>query len=368
MTATEARDHERDAAEPRGRATSRCSTIVRRTCGTRSRPPGGIVSNTADGSIVSNVIDMSAYARMLLGRGRTLVGGHETTILSPAGFARFVEPRVLMDEPGAHRGERYGYGVWTSEEDGRAFVTHSGGMVGYTALLMVDVDDGDRGDRPSERRRRQEAGRAVRARRGARGAPRRTGRGDAAPARADGDRERSPRSRAPTWDDREIELVATDDGLAVARRRDRGRARTLARRRRRLPRAAPGARPVPAAGAPRRRGSGHRAGPRPGPLRPGRPRARGGDALARRLGRTGRPVPQQQPVGADHSDLRPRRRALVRSSPPDGVEERLTPLDDGSFAVGEPETPQRLTFLDEIEGVSTVVMFNGGRWYRALDA
>jgi len=36
--------------------------------------------------------------------------------------------------------------------------------------------------------------------------------------------------------------------------------------------------------------------------------------------------------------------------------------------VGEAEAPQRLTFLDEIEGVSTVVVFNGGRWYRALDA
>ena len=34
-------------------------------------PARWIVSNTADGSIVSNVLDMSAYARMLLGRGST---------------------------------------------------------------------------------------------------------------------------------------------------------------------------------------------------------------------------------------------------------------------------------------------------------
>ena len=60
--------------------------------------------------------------------------------------------------------------------------------------------------------------------------------------------------------------------------------------------------------------------------------------------------------------------ALWFLSPPDGVEERLAPLDDGSFAVGEPRTPQRVTFLDEIEGVTTTVGFNGGRWYRALDA
>ena len=37
-------------------------------------PAHWIVSNTADGSIVSNVIDMSAYARLLLARGDVPVG------------------------------------------------------------------------------------------------------------------------------------------------------------------------------------------------------------------------------------------------------------------------------------------------------
>ncbi len=105
-------------------------------------PARWIVSGTADGSIVSNVLDMSAYARMLLGGGSTLVDGHERTVLSLEGFDRFVEPRVLMDEPGRPQGERYGYGLWTLVADGRTFALHSGGMVGYTALLMIDVDTG----------------------------------------------------------------------------------------------------------------------------------------------------------------------------------------------------------------------------------
>ena len=177
-------------------------------------PARWLVSNTADGSIVSNVIDMSAYVRMLLGRGRTLVGGHETTILSPAGFARFVEPRVLMDEPGAHRGERYGYGVWTSEEDGRAFVTHSGGMVGYTALLMVDVDTGigaialqnGGGDKKPVVRYALDAVRAA-----LRGEPVVAMPHPPAPTAIG-----SAPSLAGTYvGHREIELVATDDGLRL---------------------------------------------------------------------------------------------------------------------------------------------------------
>ena len=153
-------------------------------------PARWIVSNTADGSIVSNVLDMSAYARMLLGRGRTLVDGHETSILSPEAFERFVEPRIVMDEPGARQGERYGYGLWTSEEDGRTVRAALRGDGRVHGAPDGRRRHGDRGDRPPERRRRQEVGRAVRARRGACRAPGRAGRGDAASARADRDRER----------------------------------------------------------------------------------------------------------------------------------------------------------------------------------
>jgi CubicO group peptidase (beta-lactamase class C family) len=102
-------------------------------------PAPRIVSNTADGSIVSTVADMAAYARMLIGAGTTVVDEHEVQVLSAEMFDMLVEGRVDSGE----RGERYAYGldVWT-HEDGRRFLAHTGGMVGYTAHLVVDRDSG----------------------------------------------------------------------------------------------------------------------------------------------------------------------------------------------------------------------------------
>jgi CubicO group peptidase (beta-lactamase class C family) len=101
-------------------------------------PAPRIVSNTADGSIVSTVADMGAYARMLLGEGTTIVDEHEVTVLSPDAFERFARPHVVGEE-----GVPYGYGtdVW-SHEDGRRFLEHTGGMVGYSSILTVDRDSG----------------------------------------------------------------------------------------------------------------------------------------------------------------------------------------------------------------------------------
>jgi CubicO group peptidase (beta-lactamase class C family) len=102
-------------------------------------PARWTVSDTADGAIVSNVLDMAAYARLLLGRG-TMPDG--TEVLSEDAFARFVEPRI--DEPVEEREVpgRYAYGISVGARADRAILTHSGGMVGYTALLMVQPDDG----------------------------------------------------------------------------------------------------------------------------------------------------------------------------------------------------------------------------------
>ena len=274
-------------------------------------PARWLVSNTADGSIVSNVIDMSAYARMLLGRGRTLVGGHETTILTPEAFARFVEPRVLMDEPGARQGERYGYGLWTFEDDGRTFVTHSGGMVGYTALLMIDVDTGHRGRRAPERRRRQEARGPVRARRGACRAPR-ANRSSRCPIPPAPTAIANAAAFAGTYvGDREIELVATEDGLrlrdgAIGVELERwpdvadaflvphpARDRYLLR----VLRDADGAVTELVHG--------------PDRFAPAGRAARGHARASRRLGWARGPLPQQQPLEPHRADLRPGRRALV---------------------------------------------------------
>ncbi|MEO8477570.1 MAG: serine hydrolase domain-containing protein [Actinomycetota bacterium] len=325
-----------------------------------------IVSDTADGSIVSNVIDMSAYARMLLGRGRTLVGGRETTILSPEAFQRLVEPRVLMEEPGVHPDERYGYGLWSFERDGRTFVAHSGGMVGYTALLMVDVDTGiaaialqnGGGDKKPVVSYALDAVRAA-----LRGDPVVPMVHPPAPTAI-----ANAVALAGTYvGDREIELVATDAGLRLRdgaigveleRWPDRddvflvphpARDRFLLRVLRDdagdvielvhgPDRFAPAGRSLRGA-APLPTGWSGRAGL----YRSNNPWA----PTLRIFDRAGEPW------------------AL---SPADGIEERLTLLDDGSFALGEPHTPQRLRFSDDQEGVTTTVTFNGGRWYRASDA
>jgi hypothetical protein len=100
-------------------------------------PAPRIASNTADGSIVSTVADMAAYARMLLAGGTAVVDEHEVALLSPAMFEELVAPRIATDDEGISYA--YGLDVWT-HEDGRQFMAHTGGMVGYTAHLILDLD------------------------------------------------------------------------------------------------------------------------------------------------------------------------------------------------------------------------------------
>ena len=95
-----------------------------------------IVSNTADGSIVSTVVDMCAYAQLLLARGDR-PDGRGGRILSEDGFTRLMASAVDDSDHG-----RYGYGLWTEDVEGRTWFGHSGGMVGYTALLITLLDEG----------------------------------------------------------------------------------------------------------------------------------------------------------------------------------------------------------------------------------
>jgi D-alanyl-D-alanine carboxypeptidase len=90
------------------------------------------VSNTADGSIVSNVVDMAAYARLLLNRGRGPAG----PILSEEMFTLMTTPVIEM--PDEH-GVSYGYGLDIGEDEHGPWIGHSGGMVGYCALLRVET-------------------------------------------------------------------------------------------------------------------------------------------------------------------------------------------------------------------------------------
>jgi CubicO group peptidase (beta-lactamase class C family) len=99
-------------------------------------PAHRITSNTADGSIVSTVLDMSAYARLILARG-DVPGVDGTRMLTDEQFDAWVEQRADDGEGGT-----YGYGLWAEEIDGVRWIAHSGGMVGYTALFAVIPEEG----------------------------------------------------------------------------------------------------------------------------------------------------------------------------------------------------------------------------------
>ncbi|HEY7400942.1 MAG TPA: serine hydrolase domain-containing protein [Actinomycetota bacterium] len=87
-----------------------------------------IVCNTADGSIVSDVVDMSAYARMLLNRGAETITSESFELLTcPVVDAEW-------------ESSWYAYGLFVAD-DGRR-VWHSGGMLGFTALMELQMANG----------------------------------------------------------------------------------------------------------------------------------------------------------------------------------------------------------------------------------
>jgi CubicO group peptidase (beta-lactamase class C family) len=88
------------------------------------------VSTTADGSIVSTAVDMCAYLRMILARGDPL--------LDATAFATWVGPH----EDSEDEGERYGYGWVWAEMGGRMTLRHTGTNVGFNSLMAVWPDDG----------------------------------------------------------------------------------------------------------------------------------------------------------------------------------------------------------------------------------
>ncbi len=87
-------------------------------------------SVTADGSIVSTVVDMCAYLRAVLARGAPLVDDD--------GFARWVGPH----EDAEDAGERYGYGWVVHEVDGHRTIRHTGTNIGFNGLMAVRPDQG----------------------------------------------------------------------------------------------------------------------------------------------------------------------------------------------------------------------------------
>lgn len=328
-------------------------------------PARWVVSDTADGSIVSNVVDMSAYARMLLRRGKAEDG---SAVLAEDAFATLTRP--VIDEPPEEREApgRYAYGLSIGEREGRRILTHSGGMVGYTALLLLEPDEGigcvmllnGRGDRL------QTAGFAL----------------DAVRAAIHG--EELPEATLPPDptaiadandfegvfrdDQREVRVEARGRGLVVIEghveaplEREPFAATEWVDRfhvvhdgldRHPLTFGRDGdGRVVEAFHGPSwLPKEGHDA-PRPGPIPDGWHRCEG-------LYRSNDPWSPVLRVFA-------RRDRLYLVWPAWPEEHELTPLDDGSFAVGDPALPRRLRFEGDAAGRAIVAEYNGGRWYRS---
>lgn len=87
-------------------------------------------SATADGTICATAEELTAYARLLLAGGAGVV--------SAASFERMTTPVAADPETG----DRYGYGVKWTDQDGVALLGHSGGMIGFSSYLLVDPESG----------------------------------------------------------------------------------------------------------------------------------------------------------------------------------------------------------------------------------
>jgi CubicO group peptidase (beta-lactamase class C family) len=102
----------------------------------RLAPSTWFESDTADGSICSNIRDMCQYIRMILNRGE----GPGGRILSEEGFRLLTAPYIRPDD--SVHGEEYAYGLNIEHVDGHLYVGHTGGMVGFNSSMLMDMDEG----------------------------------------------------------------------------------------------------------------------------------------------------------------------------------------------------------------------------------
>jgi CubicO group peptidase (beta-lactamase class C family) len=94
-------------------------------------PATWLETETADGSVASTATDMCAFVRLLLRGGE----GPNGRLLSEEAFAR-----MSAGTPGEDENAAYGYGLVMRNVDGRRFIGHGGGMVGYLAGMQADPD------------------------------------------------------------------------------------------------------------------------------------------------------------------------------------------------------------------------------------
>jgi hypothetical protein len=88
-----------------------------------------------DGNIIATPGDMATYARMLLNGGRGATGP-----LMPERQFGELTARQFRIAPGDSTW--YGYGLFVEQRHGHRWLWHTGGMIGYTSSLAVDLDAG----------------------------------------------------------------------------------------------------------------------------------------------------------------------------------------------------------------------------------
>ena len=337
-------------------------------------PATWLVSNTADGSIVSNVIDMSAYARFLLNGGD---GSRTVRVLSEAAFARAHHaarsrmPTIRTARtrttrtgsrwrgPGRPDGSSRTPGGWSGTRRSCAPCRTRGSAA---CVLQNGYGSKRGGGRLRAGRRAGEPGR--------RGAPR--GRRCRAIPR------RIPKAAdfagAYVGDRRTLEIVgggrrpAAAEGRAGRGRPAAGPARGAGRH---VPRAARLARPLPAAvRAATREGRvveafhgdewfrGERyAGPDP-------------RAASRRVGGVPGRVPEQHPVGRGDADRAAEGAARADLASARASWARRTSSRRSRTAGsrwGRPGRRGGSASTASLDGQAAVAEFNGGRWYRSFE-
>jgi CubicO group peptidase (beta-lactamase class C family) len=99
--------------------------------GSTIAPATWLETETADGSIASTAEDMCAFVRMLMLKGEGPTG----RVLGEDAFARMSDGTPWEDGTVA-----YGYGLLVRDLQGRRFIGHGGGMVGYLAAMQADTD------------------------------------------------------------------------------------------------------------------------------------------------------------------------------------------------------------------------------------
>ena len=326
--------------------------------GAELAPATWLETGTADGSIASTATDMCVFVRALLSGGRTPAGA----LLAGRSFDRMTSGHAHDPDGG-----EYGYGLSIHTVDGRRFVGHGGGMVGYAAGMETDPEAGlgavvlQNAMNLSPMALARTVIRILRDGRDGTPAPPGTSAHAADSGRGIACRDLRVR-RAGHRTDRDRRRGADDSPPRPGGRTGGARGGSLPRRRTTLSTG------FPSASSARRRGA-------PELWHGGRRYVRAG-ATARRL-----PEPRDELRAiAGHYrshnpwttnfrvQLRGDRPWLFFASAPDGfaAEQELEPLADGSFRVGDdPGNPESLRFDTVVGGRALRAWLSGCPYYRA---